>query len=277
MSTIMKALEKANREGGRASDGSWQQVLNNNSDVYAADSLKRRRQMRTLSQIVIGMGLIAGLSIALLVVLILWLLNDSGASRLNAFLSGAPTAPASQQDSNPGAVAAQDRQESDPLFQAVSRWNDEGRPSQPSPDFAPQTPARVLNSRILDSGAFESDPLMDWDFDDGYPEPILGTPDELAPPVGPGRAAAPPPPPANEPRQGAAAPPQEVIVEEPVDAPPAMPKLAGIMWTPQNPFAFIEGETVSVGEMVTGYKVLEITRHTVTVESPEGRKHILRP
>lgn len=40
---------------------------------------------------------------------------------------------------------------------------------------------------------------------------------------------------------------------------------SGILWDPQQPLALINGRTLGIGEEVEGYRVLEITRDTVTL------------
>jgi hypothetical protein len=88
-------------------------------------------------------------------------------------------------------------------------------------------------------------------------------------------AAKPPAPVKVEPQPAAVNPPAPTVVPpvEPVpvsrpkaDAkqpPPATPVLSGTFYSPKNPVAIINGESVKVGETVGGYQVLEILAESV--------------
>jgi hypothetical protein len=52
-------------------------------------------------------------------------------------------------------------------------------------------------------------------------------------------------------------------------------KIEGIIWTPENPLAIINGETVSVGGAVKNYRVAAITKTTIEVEGPNNTRHTL--
>lgn len=43
--------------------------------------------------------------------------------------------------------------------------------------------------------------------------------------------------------------------------------LSGIIWDPQKPYCIIDGKVVKVGDNVSGAKVMEITRDSVTIKT----------
>ena len=55
---------------------------------------------------------------------------------------------------------------------------------------------------------------------------------------------------------------------------PAVPVVRGIFFNPTRPSAVLNSKTVFVGDMVAGFRVMTITRDTVTVES-EGATNVL--
>ncbi len=68
-----------------------------------------------------------------------------------------------------------------------------------------------------------------------------------------------------------AAPPAPVAARERL----AAPVLSAIFYAPKNPLAIINGESVKVGELVGGWKVLEILAESVRLEG-DGEERVIK-
>jgi hypothetical protein len=53
-------------------------------------------------------------------------------------------------------------------------------------------------------------------------------------------------------------------------SPQAAPTLSAIFYSPKNPLAIINGESVMIGESVGGWKVLEILEESVRLQGDSG-------
>lgn len=130
------------------------------------------------------------------------------------------------------------------LFLALSIWvTREGRfPSAGLPISTPQVlPPQVITQRVESVGTEPPGVAVQMD----------GAPG--------GRQKEPPALP-QEP-----APPREPL---------AVPVLSAIFYAPKNPLAIINGESVKVGELVGGWKVLEILAESVRLEGDGGERVI---
>jgi hypothetical protein len=56
----------------------------------------------------------------------------------------------------------------------------------------------------------------------------------------------------------------------PPPPPPPEPKLQGIVYTPTQPWAIVDGKTVHVGDRLGGFRVKEISQRNVTLEKADG-------
>lgn len=77
-------------------------------------------------------------------------------------------------------------------------------------------------------------------------------------------AAKPVPLPATAPKPAAPAP-------APVVNPPAAPRLQGIFYSPTAPSAIVDGQTVRPGDQLLSYRVVEITKLSVTLAAADGK------
>ena len=58
-----------------------------------------------------------------------------------------------------------------------------------------------------------------------------------------------------------------------VVAPPDLPTLQGIFYSPTAPSAIMDGKTIHPGDNFKGYKVKEISKSTVTLVGPDKKEY----
>ncbi len=63
----------------------------------------------------------------------------------------------------------------------------------------------------------------------------------------------------------------EVVIVEKKENTPLNANLEGIYWSPSNPLVGIDGETYQVGDLVQGYKIIEIGKTSVRFKGPDGK------
>jgi len=109
------------------------------------------------------------------------------------------------------------------------------------------------------------------------PPPYYSRPNPFAPPVEPpalpGDAKTEPPSGAAVQAAPSAATPPGA---EPPPAPPAVPKLNGILFSPEMPVAIVSDTLVRLGDLVDGYRITAITPEAVTLRK-EGTNYRMTP